>query len=321
MNPGILSLGAAYLDINASKFPISRLREREHTEIVGSEYQVVPGGSALNFAQICASLDLKPVFVGKIGDDRFGEFLVESVKAKGIVPAFIKSSQVSTNISVNLTDPDGQSIYEVAGTANRSLTPEEVKEKIGEFLDQIKYLYLGGIFKLRNLSPALADLATDAKSRDIRVILDHGRITNEVGEDGKQIIKNLIGQVDYYLPSRDEFLTAWDTKSLEEGFGKVRKLSKCVIVVKDAQNGAIGLENQQIVTVPAFDVNVVNPVGAGDSFNAGFIKATIEGQSFLDAIRFGHAVAGVKISGLDVNKENLAQLLESNPPSRLISHY
>lgn len=292
----VLSLGSTYLDINASKFPISRLRERQHAEIIGGEYQVAPGGSALNFAQVCAKLDLKPVFVGKIGDDRFGEFLVKSVEDRGITPAFIKSDQVSTNISFNLTDPEGQSIYQVAGTANKSLTPEEVKEKIGEFLDEIKYLYLGGIFKLRNLLPALTDLAASAKSRDIQVILDHGRITNEVGEDDKQIIQNLIGQVDYYLPSRDEFLTAWNAKSIEEGFGKVRKLSNCVIVVKDAQNGAIGLENQQSVTVPAFNVNVVNAVGAGDSFNAGFIKAQTLGLNLKESVRFACATAAVKIS-------------------------
>lgn len=298
MSADILSLGSAYVDINEPLFPVKSLREREKSEVVGANYEIVPGGSALNFAQMCARLDLKPVFVGKIGNDEMGRILTEQVEEKGVIPGFIQADNVSTNVSVNLGIEDY--VYEVLGTANQSLEPDEVRARLEYYLGDVKYFYLGGVFKLRNLLPTLAALAEEAQSRGVEVVLDHGRITNQVSDDDKQTVRDLLSHVDYYLPSRDEFLDLWDAQSLDEAFARVRQISKAVLVVKDGENGAIGMDGKQIFRVPAFDVIVNNLVGAGDAFNAGFIKGRSLGENLATSMAYGCATAALKISASEL---------------------
>ena len=284
-----------YLDINAKEFPFSHGLQ-PNTEVIGGNYEVVPGGSALNFARFCAALALAPVFIGKVGDDPIGKLLTELVTESGVTPAFISSPHVETNVGMNFVGQNGSSIMTVVGSANQSLQGEEVLAKIEEHLTGVQYLYFGGCFKLTMFRQWYKTIAAKAHEMQVKVVLDHGRITNSVSEEDKETMKNLLPHVDYYLPSRDEFLTLWQVATIEEGITKVREYSAATIVVKDAENGAYGSKDDEIVHVPSFPVNVINTIGAGDSFNAGFITSQTLGLSLEEGMKFACATAAVKIS-------------------------
>lgn len=295
MKAELLSMGAMYVDINAKQFPYGE-GLTPNVEVVGNAYEVAPGGSALNFARVCASMDLQPVFVGKVGTDAMGGVLSELVTQSGLTPAFIESPDVETNIGMNFIGIDGSSIMTVVGSANQSLTGEEVLSKVDPYLDDVDYIYLGGCFKLKALMPTYIPLAKRANELNAKVVLDHGRVTSTVTQTDKDIIKKILPHVSYYLPSKEEFLTLWSVETIEEGFTKVREVSDAVIVVKDAENGAVGFNGIDTVKVPSFPVTIINTVGAGDSFNAGFIRAQNMQKGFEESIRFGCATAAIKIS-------------------------
>ncbi len=295
----ILSLGASYFEITSINFPLPDTLTIE-TETVGKEYIIDPGGSAIYFARVSASLGLSPIFIGKRGKDYLGEQLEEMLEEFGITPSYTVSDEVQTNVAINYVRPDGKTLMFVSGSANQALEHHEVESKILDSLVSVNYLYLGGGFKLLSLLPMYADVIKKAKESGVKVIIDHGRVNTALTPESIATMKDAIARADYYLPSKDELLAVWEAESIEHAIKKVREVSAATIVVKDSENGAYGSIGDEIVHCKAFEVVPKNTVGAGDSFNAGFIRAQIEGMDLYESLRFGCATAALKISEGDL---------------------
>jgi len=308
MSQRILSLGAMYFEINTFNFPLPDSLTLE-TETVGGEYNINPGGSAINFARVCSSLGLSPVFVGKLGSGVIGEELTKMMREEGIEPAFIVDSSVQTNFAINFARKDGKTLMFVNGTANQSLGPEEVEHQLAENLAHVNYLYLGGSLKLSKLLPVYPEIISKAKELGVKIAPDHGRKNSGTTNEEIEMIKRVVAGVDYYFPSKDELLSVWEAESIEEAVGKIQNVSEAMVVVKDAENGVYGFFDEKSVHVTAFSVDVRSTVGAGDSFNAGFIKAQSEGLDFGKSLRFGCATAAIKISQKELPTLDQVQLL------------
>ena len=294
---GILTVGGAYLDINADHFPFSAEGLLPETEVVGGAYELAPGGSAVNFARLCSSLGLPATFIGKIGGDPLGGILADEMRAAGVRPELVVDREVMTNLGLNFTNKDGKSVMAVVGTANHSLTAREVRERVSLVLSTVDYFFIGGCFKLKALMPAFDDLVNIAHEEGAKVVLDHARLNSRTTTTEKTAVRALVHQIDYYLPSVDEFCELWDFASLEEGLLQFTEIApETTVVVKDGGRGAATVMDGKVVRVPAFDVQLIHTVGAGDSFNAGFIAATEAGRPLLDSMRFGCATAALKIS-------------------------
>jgi len=293
----ILSLGSIYLDINSINFPFKDGLKAE-TETVGEDYIAMPGGSAVIFSLVNSSLGSKPVFIGKVGNDIFGKIVSQQLKKSGIEPALITSENHSTNLGMNFINPEGKTLMTVVGSANQSLDANEISQKIYSYLDDISYLYIGGYFKLKQLQDLYPEIINKAKQKGVKIVLDHGRVSNTVTKKQIESIKEILPNIDIYLPSRDEFLKVFSCSSIEEGLQKVNQISpQTITVVKDAENGAIGnSKNDETIYTKSHKIKPINTVGAGDTFNAGFIKAQIDNKSFKQSIEFAHKVAAYKIS-------------------------
>jgi ribokinase len=292
----LLAVGGAYVDINCTQFPFGEQGLLPESEVVGNAYEVVPGGSALNFARFCANLGLKTAFIGKVGQDKMGALLGGLIEESGVQPELVSDAEATTNISLNLVSPAGKSIMAVAGNAKNRLTSEEVATKITSLLPETEYLMLGGVFKLKMLLPVFRPIVAAAKDAGTKIVVDHGRLVNGVTEEEIGFIKELIAQADYYFPSRDEFQQLWSTSSIEEGLERLTSETSTVTVVKDSTNGALAIVDGELVHVPAYPVTAINTIGAGDSFNAGFIASQKEGMTIEASMRFACATAALKIS-------------------------
>lgn len=292
----ILSLGSIYFDINAVQFPFGTGLLPE-SETVGSAYQACLGGSAVICANVAAAMGVRTVFVGKVGDDEFGVLLAQKLHDSGITPHLLIAPQVQTNVSCNYVDPTGKTLMTVLGSANQSLTKDEIFATLEQILPKVEYLYMGGYFKLKVLTPKFPELISLAKSFGVKLIMDHGRVNNTVTPDELQRLRECVGNVDLYFPSEEEFKAVWNVSSIETGLQKVREITNAIIVVKQGDKGAYGIDSDgTIIHVPAIPVTPLNTVGAGDSFNAGFLSAYTHGASFRECIKTGIATAALKIS-------------------------
>lgn len=305
----IIAIGSAYVDINADGFPFGDSGLGVETEVIGNAYRVQAGGSAINFARMCARLDIPSTFVGKVGEDTFATLLNDLLRESGVMPALITASDVQTNLSFNMVSPAGKSIMTVVGSANQSLSADEVQQKVVALLGNASYLYLGGVFKLKDLLPAYASLIEQAKQSGTIVVMDHGRLNNTVTEAEKTLVRELALQADIYLPSSDEFLELWDGNSIEQQLEAFHEKSTATVIVKDGGNGAVTLVDGKVERIAPFAAEPRFMIGAGDSFNAGFIAAHRSGQSTLDCIRFGSATAAIKITTGELPSSHQVQQL------------
>lgn len=296
-NGELIAIGGIYLDFNALNFPLHKDGLQLETEAVGSEYIAELGGSAVNFARLCATLKIPTTFIGKVGQDSMGELVAKLLHEVGIRPSLIQSDEVQTNISFNMINTHGESIMAVVGSANQSLGASEVYSRASEKLEQSPYLFLGGCFKLKNLLPAYTGLLDDAKKVNTKIVIDHGRLNDGVTNEEKDIVRQMALKADIYLPSRDEFVQLWNAESVEEGLTQYRKRSPGIIVLKDGSNGARTIDqNGKITHIPAFSVSPIHTIGAGDSFNAGFISAQYNGMNMAESIQFACAAGALKVS-------------------------
>lgn len=310
MRNSILSIGSVYIDINSIDFPCEGGLVPEK-EKVGDRYEVTLGGSALNFVKICESLELSPIIIGKIGKDEIGELIIKLINKTKIIPALIVSKEALTMLGLNFAGGNA-SLMATIGNASRLLTFAEIENKFNEFIGQTDFLNLAGCFKFKILLPDYHKLAQKAQNAGIKVVLDHGRVTNTVTEEEKDIIKKLAEYVDFYLPSRDEFMAVWGGDNIEETLKNLKSTIKATIVIKDGENGVIGMNENGIIKLPAYPVKVINTVGAGDTFNAGFIKAQSLGLEFEECLRFAQAAAAIKISGKIPSLDSIKILIDKN---------
>lgn len=292
----IISVGTIYLDINSPNFPFQLNIPPGQT--VGGSYILKPGGSAMNLARVAAFLGLKPVIIGKIGQDALGKIINQSLVESGITPSLIKSGAVQTNLGLNFTNPQGQTIMATVGTANQDLSPDEILIQLKANLSHTKFLYLGGYFKVKHLIPHYPEIINLAKSTSTKILLDHGETTNIATGDERLALISIMKDIDYYLPNQAEFLDLWQAQDINLALKKARNSTPATIVVKQAEQGAIGstAQSQETVHQPAYPVAPISTVGAGDSFNAGFIKALTLQKTLPEAIKFANATAAQAIS-------------------------
>ena len=299
----VVAIGACYVDTNVANFPFER-SNLMNEELIGDAYEVVPGGSAVNFCRLSSRLGLKTAFIGTTGKDANSDTLEKLLSLEGVLPALIKNEDLQTNIGYNITNPQGDHIMFVAGTANAALAPEAAAPKLAELLPKSDILYLGGCLKLKSFIHAFKDIAQLAKQHNTTIAVDHGRVPQNVSHETLEAVRGLVLDADYYFPSRDEFYMLWDVSDIDTGLRKLQQYAPSLTtIVKDGANGAFYIEGDTVRQIMATSVDtVVNATGAGDSFNAGVLAALGKYHALPESIAFGCKVAGAKISATDLPK-------------------
>lgn len=309
----LLAIGGAYVDINTTDFPFDERGLLPETEAVGGEYETVLGGAAVNFARLCVALGVPTAFVGKRGTDGFGEIMQKLFVESGIEPHLIAKPDAQTNISFNMANSYEQSIMAVAGTANQLLTPDDIQPLMDKLLPTCSHVFIGGCFKQPQLMPSYIDMVGVAKQKGMITVLDHGRLSQSYTPEQKDNVRSLAKKVNYYLPSHEEFLELWGVSLISEGLQMLAGITDTVIVVKDSSRGAWILQDGKTVRVPGFTATPLHTIGAGDSFNAGFIAAQSRGMNLTDSVRYGCATAAIKISQVELpSKEQVSTLISKN---------
>lgn len=294
----IIALGSCYVDINTDNYPFSSDGIPAEVELVGDNYEVVAGGSAVNFCSFSARLGLRPAFIGMTGADMMSDQLSASLNQIGVRPYLVKKPDLKTGISFNMTNQNGQNIQLVAGNANAALTPDAILETLENALKQSRILFLGGCFKLKSFSTSFQTILDLAEQHQAVIAIDHARIPSGATPEMHEAVKTLVIGADYYFPSRDEFCQLWDVRGIEEGLEHLYKVAPgLLVVVKDGANGAFYWSDNKAQHIPGIKLEgAVDVTGAGDSFNAGVMAALLKDLPVKDAVIYGCEVAAAKIA-------------------------
>jgi sugar/nucleoside kinase (ribokinase family) len=226
------------------------------------------GSSSAIFACAAARLGLKVAFVGVCGADLFGHFMLDELAKRAVnISGVIVDPALQTGLSVILTrpsraDPGDRAILTHLGAIN-TLQAQQVTHAM---LQQARHLHVASYFLQTALQPGLPDLFQRAHALGLTTSLD----TNWDPSGAWRGFDELLAGADVFLPNANEALALSGLSTLEAALENLSRKSR-VVAVKCGREGALACRGKERVRVSALPVQVVDTIGAGDSFDAGFL--------------------------------------------------
>lgn len=244
------------------------------------------GSSSAIFASNLASLGTKVALKGKVGQDDFGDKVVEEFNKSGVdTRLIIRDNQVKTGITVVLNERDDRAMVTYPG-AMEHLTVDEITD---EDFEDVDHLHISSIFLQPGIQQDLLRLLRRAKEHGLSTSLDPQWDPDEKWDlDLSQLAEPL----DIFLPNEQELAHFAGSKSTEEFAHSLSQ--KCIVVVKQSRKGATLYYNGGDLAADAFlNDNPVDAIGAGDSFDAGFIYRYVQGEPLHVCLEFANIVGAV----------------------------
>lgn len=274
--------GELNLDLILRGVPIDLPVERE---LLASGFDVTLGSSSAILAHNIASLGLSTGFITCVGADDFGQIALRYLREAGVDlrRAVMAPDGIGTGVTVLLTHDDTRRILTYPGAmATMSGSDLDI-----EYLADSRHFHLSSLFLQPGLHPALPALFRELRSRGVTISLD----TNDDPADRwGGVFPALLTEIDILLPNRDELCRMTGCGNVEaalDSFGSTGP----TIVVKCGGEGAIVQEGRRRTRIPAVPVAPVDTIGAGDSFNAGFLAAWLSGYDAAESALAGN-IAG-----------------------------
>lgn len=279
------------------------------------------GGAELNFAIGCARLGLQTGWVSRLGNDEFGKYILNFVRGEGIDTGEVKlvdGYPTSLYFKEILEDGSGRSFYYRSNSPTDTLTEETLNE---EYIKNAKVLHITGVFlavnKDKNIG-LIKKAAKIAKEHGVFVSMDPNiRLRLWTKEEVKAAIHELLPYVDILLTGDEEADILFDTMETDKIIEEAKKLGISYVAIKQGENGAIGYYDGELIDAPPVKAKkVVDTVGAGDGFDAGFVYGILNGWSLDKTLTFATTIGSMVVSvtgdneGLPYLEDVLVQLGE-----------
>jgi len=277
-------------------------------------------GAELNVAVGVARLGHRVSFAGRVGDDAFGSMIVRRLRAEGVrTEHLVLDGGAPTGLLFrNLREfPPPEVAYRREGSAGSRLSPDDVRAALAG-------LPPGTIVHVCGVTPALSEscraallvLTETARARELPLFVDVNYRTRLWGlEVAAPVLRDLVAGASIVTASRHEAALLTGEDNPADAAAALIGLGPRVVVIRDEILGAVAStsSHQAPIIVPSPAARrAVDPVGAGDAFNAGLIAGLLENQGLPDAIANAHlcgaAVVGVigDIEGLPTHQELIA---------------
>ncbi|MEV6583393.1 carbohydrate kinase family protein [Streptomyces sp. NPDC051582] len=235
------------------------------------------GGSAAIVAHGAARLGLATALVSVVGRDSAGSFVLDTLASAGVdVSRVTRHDEEPTALTVCLGGPDGDRAILTATGALASFDPRE--------LPRARHVHAASYFLQPRLAGRLTGLFRDARDLGATTSLD----TNHDPSGRWNLAPGLLGACDYALPNESEALALSRTGSVAQAMAALAG-SGTTPVVKRGRDGAVALTEGGVVTARSHPVDPVDTVGAGDSFDAGFLAGLLDGGDLTRALALGCA--------------------------------
>lgn len=275
--------GELNLDLILYGLPADLPRERE---LLADGMVLTLGSSSAIVAHNLASLGNRVGFQSLIGQDPLGQIAVERLAQSGVDTSEVRESEsTSTGLTVILQREEGRNILTCLGTIAK-LTLGDLDL---DYLSDARHFHLSSYYLQAGLRRHVPELFRRLKAAGLTISLD----TNDDPEDRwGDDLRQALCHVDVLLPNRREACRIAATDNLEAA---MKKLSEIVplVVVKLGAEGAIALHNNERIASSALSVETVDPVGAGDSFDAGFLHAYVRGRGLKECLAAGNAAGAL----------------------------
>jgi sugar/nucleoside kinase (ribokinase family) len=251
------------------------------------------GGSGAITAAGAARLGVDSALIATVGDDDLGRLQLAALADAGVdTSRIVVDPQLPTGMSLILGDGEDRAILTAAG-AITALAADQVGAAP---LATADHVHVSSLFLLSNLRPGLPELLRAARAGGATTSVDTNWDPAGSWSDG---IEEVLDEADVLLPNLEE---ARRLSGETDGEAALWALAERVptVVIKLGADGAIAVERgrSEVVRAPSWSVEMLDTTGAGDSFNAGFIAARLEGAPLADALAQAVACGALATRGL-----------------------
>lgn len=262
------------------------------TEILADEMNLTLGSSSAIFASNISTLGIPTAFIGKIGDDSFGELVTKSLKNKNVDTSLIQiSSTAKTGATIVLNFGNDRAMVTHPG-AMEQLSVSEINN--GDLM-QARHMHVSSIFLQPGIKNDVISLFSRAKKLGLTTSLD---VQWDPHEKWDVDFKKLLHYVDVFLPNETELLAITKQKSINEALNELGEYAN-TIALKLGKDGSLAYCKGEILKAePFLNTKVVDAIGAGDSFNAGFLFAFLNNKPLNKCLESGNIMGAVNTTNI-----------------------
>jgi 2-dehydro-3-deoxygluconokinase len=284
-----LTLGEALVAfIAADGLPLRAATQFRRT-VVGAEFNVAAG---------LARLGHQVQFAGRIGDDLLGQLVEDACRANGIEGHLTRDSSAFTGVLVRDMQASRPTTvtYARSGSAGSRLCIQDLADCAVQNTRALHTTGITAVLSDQSLETVRWALAA-ARSAGAMVSFDPNvrwRLMHR--ERTRPVLAGLLANVDVLIAGADELAWLADRESIDDATAWALDVGPRLVVVKDGEHGARVSDKAGTASVAAVPVAVVDPVGAGDAFVAGFLSGLLQGRPVTQAVAEAHTVAALVVT-------------------------
>lgn len=241
------------------------------------------GGCASNVAMDLARVGTGVGVVGCVGDDVFGQFIIDTLKSADVDVKGVRRLQgvgTSGTLIINVAGEDRRFIHALG--ANARFTAADIP---WDEVRQAKVLYVGGYLVMPALDPQeLAEVFRQARQAGVTTVLD---IVLPGPGDHLASLRPLLPHTDVFLPNSDEARLLTNSGDPHQQALALAEMGAGTVVITCGGQGSVLVSGKLRLQAGIYPVEYVGGTGAGDAFDAGFIAGLIEGGDLRRCLEWG----------------------------------
>ena len=273
----IVVIGSCNMDIVV----LADKRPAAGETIMGNELHIAHGGKGANQAVAAARLGAEVTMVGCIGQDAYGQMILDNLKKNHINTDYIVTVPDTTTGTAHITLAEGDNSIIVIAGANAKVD-QSVVDNAWSAIEQANLVMVQNEIPI----PTIEYIVRRCHEANVKVLLNPA--------PAAELNPEWLELATYITPNEHELSALYPNKTTEETL----LANENKIIVTLGSQGVGYADDGEIHTVSGFKVEPVDTTGAGDTFNGAFATAIVNGKSLADALHYGNAAAALSIQKL-----------------------
>jgi len=247
--------------------------------VLGESFKTVPGGKGANQAVAAARLGGDVTMIGRVGDDAFGQDILNNFKANAVNTQNVKPVTHLESGTAHIILAEGDNSIVFVEAANREVTPAYVDQSAELIRD--------------------ADIVLIQQEIPEETVVHVSTLCAEYGTPlllnpapARTVPQEVIDKATYITPNEHEAEILFQGMSPAEAL----RLYPNKLFITEGSKGVRYFDGEQEILVPTYKVEAVDTTGAGDTFNAAFAVALAEGKPLQESIRFANRAASLSVT-------------------------
>jgi sugar/nucleoside kinase (ribokinase family) len=259
-------------------------------ELLASGLALTLGSSSAIVAHNLCVLGTKVGFISKIGTDSLGKMAMDRLSTASVDVSHVKQATGNTSTGLTVVLPHARDRHML--TYPGTMFEMQYSDIDMDYVFGARHLHLSSFFLHRALRPQIPDLFRKAKEAGLTTSLD----TNDDPEDlWGQDLHSVLKYVDLFFPNEREAKKIARTEDSSQAAIRLAELVKIVAMKRGSRPAICRTGNEQWELAPP-SVQVADDVGAGDTFNAGFLYLYLQGRKLEDCLAFANIMAAYSVT-------------------------